>query len=456
VALAVKIGLIAISGVRVRNEELLEVGLTLPGFVRRGEIIASLPSLGLLTLAGMTPDEFHVEYREVPDVGALTELPGEFDLAAISSYTAQMREAYDLADCYRKAGTAVVLGGLHVTAVPEEAALHADAIVIGEGEPSWPSLLEDFRHGRLRPRYDSRTTDFSLEDAPMPRFELLDRDRYNRLTVQTQRGCPHRCEFCAASVTLSPAYKVKPVERVIAEVRRIKEIWRKPFIEFADDNTFVDKKHGKKLMRALAPERVRWFTETDVSVADDDELLASIRDAGCAQLLIGLESPSPEGLDGLEIRSNWKARQLDRYAAAVDRIQGHGISVNGCFVLGLDGTGPESFDEVVQFARATGFHEVQVTIQTPFPGTPLYDRLKRSGRLLDEDAWETCTLFDVNFEPDRMSVPGLETGFRRLVAEIYAEPLVAERKRKFRTRLRSLRNRERRERRRDNGRSKVD
>jgi radical SAM superfamily enzyme YgiQ (UPF0313 family) len=450
-----KIGLIAISGVRVRNEELLKIGLTLPGFVRRSEIIASLPSLGLLTLAGMTGGEFDVEYREVPDVSALKDLPGEYDLVAISSYSAQMREAYDLADRYRRAGTPVVLGGLHVTALPEEAASHSDAIVIGEGEPSWPTLLEDFARGRLRPLYDSRKQEYSLDDAPMPRFELLDRERYNRLTVQTQRGCPHRCEFCAASVTLTPIYKVKPVEKVVAEVRRIKELWPKPFIEFADDNTFVDKNYGRKLMRALAGEHVRWFTETDVSVAEDDELLGLIRAAGCAQLLIGFESPSSKGLDGVETRSNWKVKQLDKYTEAIDKIQGHGISVNGCFVLGLDGTGPGSFDEVIEFARTSGLHEVQVTIQTPFPTTPLYDRLKRSGRLLREDAWESCTLFDVNFQPENMSVSDLETGFRRLVAEIYSEPLVVERNRKFRKRLRDIKDRERRERRRNNAR-KVD
>ncbi len=445
-----KIGFIAISGVRVRNEELLKIGLTLPGFVHRSEIIASLPSLGLLTLAGMTPDEFDVDYREVPDVGAVKKLPGEYDLVAISSYSAQMREAYDLADRYRKAGIPVVLGGLHATALPQEALAHADSVVVGEGEPSWPTLLDDFRRRRLRPLYDSRAMEYSLGDAPMPRYELLDPGRYNRLTVQTQRGCPHRCEFCAASVTLSPTYKVKPVEKVIAEVRRIKEIWPRPFIEFADDNTFVDKHYGKELMRALSGERVRWFTETDVSVAEDEELLGLIRAAGCAQLLIGFESPSPEGLDGLETRSNWKAKQLDKYKTAIDKIQGHGISVNGCFVLGLDGTGTESFDDVVAFARASGLHEVQVTIQTPFPGTPLYTRLKRAGRLLREDAWETCTLFDVNFEPEKMSVSELEKGFRGLVAEIYSEPLVAERRRHFRRRLRALRDRERSNRRRSN------
>jgi radical SAM superfamily enzyme YgiQ (UPF0313 family) len=230
---------------------------------------------------------------------------------------------------------------------------------------------------------------------------LLDVERYNRLTVQTQRGCPFRCEFCAASLQISPRYKLKPVDRVISEIRRIKEIWPRPFIEFADDNSFVNKTHSKALLRSLAREDVRWFTETDLSVADDPELLGLMRDSGCAQILIGLESTTISALDGLEKNSNWKARQLSKYMAAIARIQSYGISVNGCFILGLDGTGPESFDDVLRFVRDSGLHEVQITIQTAFPATPLYNRLRREGRILRQGAWELCTLFDVNFQTGR-------------------------------------------------------
>src|SRR5438132_3421128 len=140
-----RIALIAMSGVRAHNQELLEVGLTLPGFVERSKVIASLPSLGLLTLAGLTPDEMDVAYVDVPDVLPAPWLPGEFDAVAISSFSAQIKEAYELADLYRAAGTKVILGGLHVSALPDEAAAHADAIVIGEGEPLWPRVVDDLQ-----------------------------------------------------------------------------------------------------------------------------------------------------------------------------------------------------------------------------------------------------------------------------------------------------------------------
>src|SRR6185437_8920389 len=196
---AMKLGLIAMSGVRAHNPELTALGLTLPGFVERNKVIASLPSLGLLTLAGMTPREVDLQYLEVPDIAACNGVPEEFDVVAISSFSAQIREAYELADRYRTLGTKVILGGLHVSAVPDEARAHADAVVIGEGEPAWPAVMADLRAGRLQPIYDARNLSFDLATAPMPRFELLEIERYNRLTVQTQRGCPFRCEFCAAS-----------------------------------------------------------------------------------------------------------------------------------------------------------------------------------------------------------------------------------------------------------------
>jgi radical SAM superfamily enzyme YgiQ (UPF0313 family) len=153
---------------------------------------------------------------------------------------------------------------------------------------------------------------------------------------------------------------------------------------------------------------VRWFTETDLSVARDPELLSLMRDSGCAQVLIGFEAPSRGLLQGVEQKSNWKARQFDHYAEAVEAIQSRGITVNGCFVLGLDGAGPGSFGDVLQFVKESGLYEVQITVQTPFPGTPLYERLRREGRLLREGAWELCTLFDVNFRPSHIGARSLD------------------------------------------------
>lgn len=427
-----KLGLIAMSGVRVHNTELTALGLTLPGFVERSRVIASLPSLGLLTLAGLTPRDVDLHYLEVSDVAQVDGVPREFDVVAISSFSAQIREAYELADRYRALGTRVILGGLHVSALPMEALQHADAVVVGEGEPVWPRIISDLRTtSGLKPFYDARGLNYSFAHSPMPRFDLLDIDRYNRITVQTQRGCPFRCEFCAASMRISPTYKVKPVERVIAEIRNIKSVWRRPFIEFADDNTFVNKAHSKQLLRAIATEDIRWFTETDLSVAEDPELLDMLRDAGCAEILIGFEGTTFSGVDGVEQRTNWKAKRVETYLEAIRRIQDRGVRVNGCFILGLDGTGTESFDEIGAFVQQSGLYDVQITVQTAFPGTPLYARLKQEDRILRDDAWELCTLFDVNFKPAKMSAADLEAGLRSLMGRIYSDEATKVRREAF-------------------------
>lgn len=435
-----KIGLIAMSGVRAQSEELNRVGLTLPGFVERRQVIASMPSLSLLTLAALTPPCIDVEYWEIKDLREQRVFPDDYDLVAITSFSAQILDAYRVADRYLSRGIPVVLGGLHATVLPEEAKAHATSVIIGEGEPLWPTVVRDAGQGQLQPFYRQKPGQwFDLADAPIPSYELLELDKYNRLTVQTSRGCPHRCEFCASSILLTPKYRVKPVERVLDEIHHIKTLWKHPFIEFADDNSFVMREHYKKLLRELTPERVRWFTETDISVAEDEELLELMRESGCQQILIGLESPRASGLDGVEQRRNWKLKRLPTYEAAIERIQSHGITVNGCFILGLDGHTPEIFDEVYKFVERTGLYEVQITVQTAFPGTPLYARLKAEERIIEDGRWDKCTLFDVNFVPTHMTPEELQRGLVDLGRRLYADEFRADRRRQFKERLRTTR-----------------
>ncbi len=429
------------SGVRAHNEELTKLGLTLPGFVDRNRIIASLPSLGLLTLAGLTPRRFDLEYHEIAELRAQMELPEHFDLVAISTFTAQLKEAWRVADFYQDRGIPVVMGGIPVSSLPEETKEHCASVVIGEGEPVWPAVLDDFERGRLQPFYvQSPRGGFDLRNAPLPRFDLLDPNKYNRLTVQTSRGCPHRCDFCASSILLTSRYKLKPVARVVAEIQELKRIWSRPFIEFADDNSFVHRDHYKQLLRALLKEKLRWFTEADINVARDGELLGLMRDSGCQQVLIGLESPRKTSLDGVELNANFKLRQRDNYIAAIQKIQSYGITVNGCFILGLDGDTLEVFDEVFDFVRESGLYEVQVTFLTAFPGTPLYQRLKQEGRIIRDRAWELCTLFDINFRPKNMTAGQLQTGFVDLVRRLYSAAETSQRRRKFKAMLKTSSN----------------
>ena len=455
-----KIGLIAIAGVKLQTRKFIDLGITLPQFVNRGRVIAQLPSLALLTIAGATPEGVELEYVEVDDVASFAAKPRlDFDFVALSTYTARAFDAYLVADAYRARGVPVVFGGLHATVLPEEVALHADAVVAGEAEAIWPEVVRDFQRGGragLKKIYrDPAPGRLRLDAAPLPRFDLLAAPAaesaaidpratgqlnrlgpYNRITLQTTRGCPLDCEFCAAS-RLYGGYRLKPVERVLEEIDAVRALWRRPFIEFADDNTFVNKRWAKRLLRELEPRRIRYFTESDVSVADDEELLDLLYPSGCRQILIGFESPRRASLDGLD-RVNWKAGRLPQYLDAIEKIQSRGVSVCGCFIVGLDSDTPDIFDEIREFVERSRLLEVQVTILTPFPGTRLYDRLAREGRLLYPGAWDRCTLFDVNFRPRGMSVEELEEGVMRLWGETWNAEQFAARKRRYRSIMRSL------------------
>lgn len=440
-----KIGFLAMSGIRAHDPELLALGLTLPGFVERSKTIASLPSLGLLYLAACTPEGHELQYYEAEADGKEPRDLYGCDLVAISTFSAQVFEAYAIADRLRQAGVRVAMGGLHVTVLPDEAAQHADYVVVGEGEPVWPDVVA--AAARRDPPRTFRAAEYPVVEMaalPVPRYDLLGARPYNRFTVQTSRGCPWRCDFCASTVMLGQRYRKRPVADVVRDIEAVQSLRDRPFIEFADDNTFVDKAWGKALCAAIAPLGLRWFTETDISVADDPELLESMREAGCRQVLIGLESPAQGPLRGIERRANFKARTADRYLQALRRIQSHGITVNGCFILGLDGHTPAIFEEVLAFARAVPLYDVQITVMTAFPGTPLYARLLNEGRILEPQRWDLCTLFDVNYRPAGMSPQQLREGIYWLSERLYDAECTDYRRRGFGAQTREWRRRARR------------
>jgi radical SAM superfamily enzyme YgiQ (UPF0313 family) len=436
-----KVVLISMSGVRVYNKKLLDLGLTLPGFVDRSKVIASLPSLGLLTLASHTSENWEVFYREL-DIYTDSEIEEIINLnpniIAFSSLTARINETYALATQFRKSGFTVVIGGLHVSALPEEGMNKADCIIQGEGEIIWETLLKDYEDGKLKSLYSSitnRAFTFHFNSSKIPKYELLDISKYNRLTIQTTRGCPLHCNFCAASRTIS-SYKKKPIEQIEKELNKIFEVWDRPFIELADDNTFVDKIWSKELLKLFGKYKMKWFTETDISVAYDDKLLELLAKSNCAQVLIGFETSQAKGLQGID-RGNWKFKQFENYLKAIDKIQSYGISVNGCFILGFDTHTKETFKETEDFIKDSNLSEVQITLLTPFPGTDLYNQLKKENRLFPENYWDKCTLFDVNFIPKNFTVEELENNFQELMTNIYSKTSVKERKTKFKQTLRN-------------------
>jgi radical SAM superfamily enzyme YgiQ (UPF0313 family) len=410
------VALVPFTGFRVREEEMLALGMALPGLNRRAAAVAQLPALGLLTLAGLTPPHWTCSYHEADHADeALADevLRQRPTLVALSALTASVEEACRFSALLARRGTRVVLGGLHATSCPDETRRHCDAVVIGEGEPVWPGLLADAEAGELRPVYRA-SAPFDLADSPVPRFDLLGRGPRPRLTVQTQRGCPLACEFCGASRLLGP-HRLKPVANLRRELAAVGALAPRPVLELADDNTFAGDRDPGELLEALAGAGARYFTEVDWRVGENPGLLAGLAASGCVQALVGIES-----LVFRHPGMGPKQAELPRIMGAIDAIQAAGVAVIGCFIVGCDGETNGSLDRLAEFIRSSALADVQLTLQTPFPGTPLRRRLEREGRLLPDRGWSHCTLFDLTYRPDAMSVAALESAFRELVRRVFS------------------------------------
>jgi radical SAM superfamily enzyme YgiQ (UPF0313 family) len=417
------VALLSFSGLRVREPELAELGVQLPGLSARAAAIGQLPSLGLLTLAGMLPDEWTCSYREVSHVdhdliqSIVRESP---TLVAMSALSASVQQAYLLAGKLRGEGLQCALGGLHATTCPAEADAHFDAVCMGEGELVWLQILADARAGKLQPRYSAVRTANELP-WPVPRFDLVADRPVVRWTIQTQRGCPLACEFCAASRLIS-RFREKPADQLRRELAAIRCHDPNPTLELADDNTFSGQCDPEPVLSALADTEARYFTEVDWRIGERPALVRAMAASGCVQVLVGIES--------LVFRypgMGDKAAALDRVLAALAEIQDAGIAVIGCFIVGADGETRASLDRLLQFLRRIALADVQVTLNTPFPGTALRARLARQGRLLEDRDWSHYTLFDVTFRPDQLKVCELETGYRELLRSAFDEPETARR-----------------------------
>lgn len=405
--------LVAMSGFRVREERLRELGMTLPGFQQRAAAIGQLPALGLLTLAGMLSEEWTCEYHSPTsvDVELIERIAAARPtLVAISALTASILEAYALSAALRARGIRVVLGGLHVTSCPAEAQRHSDAIVVGSAEVVWPLVLADAAAGVLRPRYDAPKN--RLIPWAAPRWDLLAQP-IARYTLQTQRGCPWACDFCGASRLLG-AFHEKPLALIESELQAITARAPRPLLELADDNTFAGERDSGALLEVLGRSSARWFTEADWRLGERPELLANLAESGCRQVLVGIESMVFR-YPGMGKKQAELARIMDATAA----IQAAGVAVNGCFIVGAEGETRESLERLTTFLLGAPFAEIQLTLQTPFPGTGLYAKLQQQGRLLAERDWSNYTLFDVTYQPDQLSVAELEQGFQEVLIQVF-------------------------------------
>lgn len=356
--------------------------------------------LTVAALQALTPDDVETELYD--DRIELIDYDTATDLVAIPVETYTARRSYDIAAQFRARGVRVVLGGYHTTLAPEEASQHADAIVTGNADEVWTRLLADARSGQLASRYDGGTNATGLDQLPDRRL-FADKKYLPVGLVETGRGCGYSCEFCAIAGYYNARYHPRSVDAI---VRDVEASGHKTFF-FVDDNLVADPAHVRELCRRLKPLKILWAAQGTLTMANDPELLADMKAAGCELILIGFESIDPATLAAMGKR--WSS-SLGERETLVRRIHDAGIGIYATFVFGYDNDTRDTFARTLDFARQSAFHSAAFNHLLPFPGTRLYKRFEREGRLLSPTWWldkdyryGQLAFRPDNFEPEEMA-----------------------------------------------------
>jgi radical SAM superfamily enzyme YgiQ (UPF0313 family) len=365
-------------------------------------------SLAFPILAALTPKEHDIELVE----GGHNEINYnvDYDLVGITAVTQYSNLAYGIADEFRKRGVKVVLGGWHPSALPAEALQHADSVVIGEAEETWPQLLKDAETNNLKPFYmPSQILDPT--DIPHPKIDIYPK-RKRRISVQATRGCPNKCEFCTIiNMKFRNRFRTRPVDNVIEDIELIPN---KGFF-FIDSSLTINPTYTKELFRKMKKLNKKFYAygNSDVLVKDD-ELLRLANEAGCLTWYIGFESVCQESIENINKRRNI----VDEYLSTIKKVHDHGMSIMGSFMFGFDHDTLDIFDETDDFIRRSDLDIPVFRILTPFPGTPLFDKYGKEGRILTKD-WSKYDLNTVVFQPKNMSPSELEYNINRIRLKQY-------------------------------------
>lgn len=382
-----------------------------------GKSLRYMP-LTLPTLASLVPAEIDAEINCIDEGIQDVPLDLEADLVGLTVITGTALRAYELAACFRQRGITVVLGGPHVTLMPDEAARYADSIVVGYAEQEWPTLLRDYAQGKMRSRY-VQSPDLKLADLPFPDRTVLPKARYLTSNVfEATRGCIHNCSFCVVPAAWGRRPLHKPVETVVADIRRQ---GAKQAI-FVDLNLIADKGYAAELFEALIPLKIRWYGLATTLLCQDLPLLDLAARSGCRGLLMGLESVCPTTLRHTQKCFN----DPEDYPRIVEELHRRRIALQGCFVFGLDEDTPEVFLKTADFAIRCGVDLPRFAVVTPFPGTALYRDLEAEGRILSRN-WELYDGQHVVFQPQQMSLQELQQGTEFAWKRAYSWQSIAKR-----------------------------
>jgi radical SAM superfamily enzyme YgiQ (UPF0313 family) len=375
----------------------------------------ALPPMGLGVLASRTPEHYAVSILD-ENIDTL-DINTDADLVAVTATTGQAPRAYQIIQEFKKRGIPTIMGGIHASVLPEEAACHADAVVTGEADELWPHILADYEKNDLKKRYNAETRP-GLENIPK-----IDRSIYSKKymihSVQTSRGCPCNCSFCSVTKFNGGKYRFRTIDHVVEEIEGLED--RRFFI--ADDSIVGlgddGIAHARSLFARLKGLRKSWGSQVCITIAEHDDLLRAAAEAGANTFYIGFESIDVESLKSVDKKINLRPI-IRNYKKTIRKIHDNGIGVIGGFILGTDGDTRDIFDRTIDFIHETGIDGSQFTIMTPFPGTRLYDQMQKEGRLLYTDYpkdWVKYNAYEAVIQPRNMTVDELIRGWRRVYDE---------------------------------------
>lgn len=378
-----------------------------------GDFYFRMPYLGLLKVAALTPPDWEVSIVDEKVEGI--DFDQHVDLVGITAMTPAVNRAYEIADAFRERGIKVVMGGMHISKLPDEALQHCDSVVIGEAERLWGSLLEDFKKGELKKIYKHENGYPSLENLPLADWDLYKDKHYLPVhSIETTRGCPHNCEFCSVTNSFGGKFRNRPVDEVEREIQGLKPFKGKFILKntvfFADDNIISSRRHAKELLTRIIPYNLKWVGQASVNIAKDDEILSLCQKSGCMGILIGFESLSTDSLSHMGKQFN-KPRD---YIDVINKLHDYGIGINGSFVLGFDHDDEGTFDRTLEFVVKAKLDVCYFSILTPYPGTRLYTQMREEGRLIDHD-WSNYNTNNVVFRPKLMTPERLIEGFHHVL-----------------------------------------
>jgi radical SAM superfamily enzyme YgiQ (UPF0313 family) len=391
--------------------------ISMPGIIQRMTFSrkALFMPLNLAICAAVVPEGWDVEIVD-ENAGDEPHVPAAagIDAVGIGAMTTQATRAYELADAYRKLGVKVILGGIHPSALPEEAGRHADIVCRGDAEGTLPRALKDLDAGATKAFYDWT----EQPEAPIasPRKDLLNpRDYLVFNPIQTTRGCPHDCTFCTTPAIFGRRYRRRPIEDIVEEIRAAREQFGTELFIFSDDNVAGSPKWAMDLFDALRELDIRWASQCDILIARDRKLLEAMRDSGCSGLILGLESPRAGTLQ----EAGKRFVSAEMYKRYIRTIQSYGIGLWGSFIFGFDSDDWRDCMDSVRFAQKMKLSMGLFIILTPYPGTAVFEQFRREGRILTED-WTKYNGATVCYQPRKMSVEQLRHAQLAAMYEFYS------------------------------------